>query len=87
MGQRRSHAFDGAASEEAFNAVEGFGNDAAPTVCRKLASIALMLDPVAFYFEPIADEGFRPVAGYGISRIVAFIVEAKDTVIRIGGLK
>lgn len=81
MGQSRPHAFDSAASQEAFNTVDRFGNDAAPTVRCKLAAVALMLYPVSLHFQSVADEGFGPVAGHRIGRIIAFIVEAKNAVI------
>ena len=42
---------------------------------------------MAFYFQAVADEGFRPVAGDGIRRIIGFIVQAEDAVIRIGRFK
>ena len=87
VGQGRSHALDGAAAQEAFDAVDRFGDDAAPAVSGELAAIALMLDPVALHFQAVADEGFRPVAGDGIRRIIVFIVQAEDAVIRIGRFK
>ena len=87
MGQGRSHALDGAAAQEAFDAVDRFGDDAAPAVGGELAAIALMLDPVALHFQAVADEGFRPVAGDGIRRIIVFIVQAENAVIRIGRFK
>ena len=86
MGQGRSHALDSAAAQEAFDAVDRFGDDAAPAISGELAAIALMLDQWPS-LPAVADEGFRPVAGNGIRRIIVFIVQAEDAVIRIGRFK
>jgi len=87
VGQGRPQSLDGTASQEAFDAVDRFRDDAAPAVGGELAAIALMLDPVALDFQAVADKRFRPMAGDGIRRIVGFVMKAEDAVIRVGRFK
>lgn len=87
MSQGRPQSLDGTASQEAFDAVDRFRDDAAPAVGGELAAIALMLDPVALDFQAVADKRFRPMAGDGIRRVVGFVMKAEDAVIRVGRFK